>query len=54
MLKAIIVRADGQRVRMTLRHGTSAMALYHIAEVFPRFQSVQLTFVRTQKVGATC
>lgn len=53
-IKATVVRADGQRVRITLRDSNMLRALYHINEVYPGNQSHQMIVVRDEKARGTC
>ncbi|WP_290638971.1 hypothetical protein [Aquabacterium sp.] len=53
-IKATITTHDGLRVRLTLDNSTKKRALYHVNEVYPNHQSVQLTVVRQARKEATC
>lgn len=46
-----LVKANGKRVRITLRNSTVLCAVYHVSQVFPGWQSAQVT---VQREVASC
>lgn len=53
-IKATVTTRTGKRVRITLDNSTKKRALYHVNEVYPNHQAVQLTVVRKGREVAPC
>ena len=53
-IKAIVKKADGTRVRVTIENTTMLAVLYHLAEVYPGHTSSQLIVVKRETARPAC
>jgi hypothetical protein len=53
-IQAKLVRADGQRVNVTIRNTSMLAMLYHLEQVYPGHTSSQLIVIAREKARPAC